>query len=280
MPHAEPAIEPPRTTPRLYALVPCAGWGARAGTAGAKQYEVLAGRTVVGHTLAALGQVARLHKVLVVLSPTDGLFEARVPSFDGWVARSGGATRADTVTAGLHELTERGAHPTDWVLVHDAARCLIRPEWVDALIDACIDDSVGGLLALPVADTLKREHEGRVAATVDRAQMWQAQTPQMFRLGLLRDALRSATQRGSTVTDESSAIEAIGLAPRLVRGVAANFKLTWPQDFALAEQRLALRGEVNSDRPGAATDRIPGRRDVAPVHADAALDKARKANRP
>ena len=130
---------------------------------------------------------------------------------------------------------------SDWVLVHDAARCLIRPEWVDALIDACLGDDIGGLLALPVADTLKREHAGRVAATVDRAQMWQAQTPQMFRLGLLRDALASAAQRGTTVTDEASAIEATGHAPRLVRCPAENFKVTFPPDFALAERLLRTR---------------------------------------
>lgn len=237
MPHAATAFD----TPRLYALVPCAGFGERAGTAGPKQYKALAGHTVVGHTLAALARVLRLHRVLVVLSPTDTLFESRVPGFDGWVARSGGATRADTVVAGLCVLAERGAQPTDWVLVHDAARCLIRAEGVDALIDACIDDPVGGLLALPVADTLKREHAGRVAATVDRAQIWQAQTPQMFRLGLLQGALASAVQRGVNVTDEASAVEAMGHAPRLVRCASENFKVTFPSDFALAERLLRSR---------------------------------------
>ena len=241
MPHTEPAIEPPHVSPRVYALVPCAGHGERAGTAGPKQYEALAGSTVVGHTLAALHRVTRLHRVLVVLSPADAIFESRVPQFDGWVARTGGATRADTVAAGLRELTERGAQATDWVLVHDAARCLIRPEWVDALIDACLDDDIGGLLALPVADTLKREQAGRVASTVDRASTWQAQTPQMFRLGLLRDALASAAVKGISITDEASAIEAIGHAPRLVRCPAENFKVTFPPDFALAERLLRTR---------------------------------------
>lgn len=241
MPNPESATETPRAEPRLYGLVPCAGVGARAGTAGPKQYEPLAGRTVVGHTLAALQQVSRLHQVLVVLSPTDTQFETHVPQFSGWLARTGGDTRADSVAAGLHELVARGAQPTDWVLVHDAARCLIRPEWVDALIDACLPDDTGGLLALPVADTLKREQAGRVAVTVDRVAMWQAQTPQMFRLGLLREALAQATQRGTTVTDEASAIEALGRAPRLVRCPAENFKVTFPPDFALAERLLRTR---------------------------------------
>lgn len=241
MPHTEPTIEPLCTSPRLYGLVPCAGVGERAGTAGPKQYEALAGGTVVGHTLKALQQVARLHRVLVVLSPGDVLFESCVPQFDGWVTRTGGATRADSVAAGLQALAERGAQPTDWVLVHDAARCLIRPEWVDALIDACVNDDTGGLLALPVADTLKREQAGRVSATVDRASTWQAQTPQMFRLGLLREALAAAAQRGTPVTDEASAIEALGHAPRLVRCPSENFKVTFPPDFALAERLLRTR---------------------------------------
>lgn len=241
MPHAETPTEPSRTTPRLYALVPCAGFGERAGTAGPKQYETLAGRTVVGHTLAALSRVSRLHRVLVVLSPSDALFESQAPDFDGWIARSGGATRADTVAAGLRELSDRGANATDWVLVHDAARCLINPEWVDALIDACLDDDIGGLLALPVPDTLKRETAGRVSATVDRARMWQAQTPQMFRLGVLHEALVTAARRGIAVTDEASAIEAMGHAPRLVRGDLENFKVTFPPDFELAERLLRTR---------------------------------------
>ena len=137
---------------------------------------------------------------------------------------------------GLAALSQRGAAAHDWVLVHDAARCLMRPEWVDRLIDACIDDEVGGLLAVPVADTLKQERDGRVASTVDRAGRWAAQTPQMFRLGLLQHALEHA---GASVTDESSAIEALGHSPRLVAGDPANFKLTWPSDFELAERLLS-----------------------------------------
>ena len=229
--------------PRLYALVPCAGVGERAGTAGPKQYEPLAGSTVVGHTLGALAQVGRLHQVLVMLSPTDARFESLLPAFAGWVDRRGGATRAASVAAGLVVLIEHGARSSDWVLVHDAARCLIRPEAIDALIDACLDDAVGGLLALPVADTLKRAAPGtdRVGATVERAQMWQAQTPQMFRIGMLREALASAAAHGVAVTDEASAIEALGHAPRLVCGDLENLKVTFPPDFSLAERLLRSR---------------------------------------
>lgn len=230
-------MTPPNPS-RCYALVPCAGVGARAGTAGPKQYASLAQGSVVSHTLDALARVQRLTRVLVVLNPDDEAFERHVPAFDGWVSRTGGASRAQTVASGLVELASRGAQPDDWVLVHDAARCLVRPEWINELIDACADDAVGGLLALPVADTLKDEREGRVLATVDRAHKWQAQTPQMFRLGLLQQALRHA---GPAVTDEAGAMEALGHAPRLVRGSLENFKVTFPSDFELADRLLRTR---------------------------------------
>jgi 2-C-methyl-D-erythritol 4-phosphate cytidylyltransferase len=126
----------------------------------------------------------------------------------------------------------------DWVLVHDAARCLITPAQINALIDACQGDAVGGLLALKLPDTLKQEQGGRVAATVDRSDKWLAQTPQMFRLGDLQAALRTA---GEAVTDEASAMEFMGQAPLLVEGSAQNFKVTYPQDFALAQAVLAAR---------------------------------------
>jgi 2-C-methyl-D-erythritol 4-phosphate cytidylyltransferase len=204
-----------------------------------KQYAAIAGRSVVAHTLAVLDQVARLSATLVVLAPDDDQFEEAAPGFTGpraWVARCGGDSRAATVASGLDELQRRGARADDWVLVHDAARCLVRAAWVDRLIDACLGDAVGGLLALPVADTLKQADGDRVAATVDRSAKWAAQTPQMFRLGPLREALAVA---GAAVTDEASAIEAMGLTPRLVRGDLENFKLTYPADFALAERLLA-----------------------------------------
>jgi 2-C-methyl-D-erythritol 4-phosphate cytidylyltransferase len=224
---------------RCFALVPCAGVGLRAGTEGPKQYSAVAGRSVVAHTLAALARVPQLNATLVVLAPDDAAFEQHAPKFEGWVARCGGATRAATVAAGLMALRERGARDDDWVLVHDAARCLLRPAWVQRLIEACVNDDVGGLLALPLADTLKSAREdGRVAATLDRRAKWLAQTPQMFRLGLLQRALAEA---GDAVTDESSAIEALGLAPRLVEGAAENFKLTWPADFELARRLLETR---------------------------------------
>jgi 2-C-methyl-D-erythritol 4-phosphate cytidylyltransferase len=231
---------------RCFALLPCAGVGARSGATQPKQYVPVAGRPMVAHTVAALAQVTRLYATLVVLAPDDDRFGAELPGFEGargWVARCGGAERAQTVAHGLAELARRGARPEDWVLVHDAVRCLVQPAWVDRLIDACLGDAVGGLLALPVADTLKQARNGRVAATLDRSDKWAAQTPQMFRLGLLRDALARAA---AAVTDESSAVEALGLAPLLVPGDPANLKVTWPSDFALAERVLAERSKGRS----------------------------------
>ena len=239
--------------PRLFALVPCAGVGLRAGTAGPKQYARLAGRALVAHTLRALARVSRLQAVLVVLADDDALFEREVPEFTGarcWLVRHGGVTRAHTVANGLQALRERGARDNDWVLVHDAARALIDPRWVERLIDACLDDDVGGLLALPVADTLKAERDGRSAATVERRDKWAAQTPQMFRIGVLIDALARA---GDAVTDEAGAIEAAGLQPRLVMGDAANIKITWPEDLARAQALLATRGESTEGRAHRAT---------------------------
>jgi 2-C-methyl-D-erythritol 4-phosphate cytidylyltransferase len=224
--------------PRFYALVPCAGFGERAGATLPKQYRTVAGRSVVAHTLAALGRVSRIIHSLVVLSPGDSLFEAHAQGFNVWVSRTGGDSRAQTVSNGLAKLVNQGALPHDWVLVHDAARCLVRTEWIDSLIDACADDAVGGLLALPVADTLKHGVDGRVESTLDRTGKWQAQTPQMFRLGVLQEALKRA---GAEITDEASAVEAMGLSPLLVRGSLENFKVTFPQDFELAERLLRTR---------------------------------------
>lgn len=200
----------------------------------------MAGQPLVLHTLAAFAGVERLHGVLVVVSPGDDFFESYPASLSAivFVAACGGSTRAQSVLNGLSALVARGAAGHDWVLVHDAARCLVTPEQINALIDACAHDPVGGLLALPLPDTLKREAGGRVAQTVDRSDKWLAQTPQMFRLGALQAALQAA---GDTVTDESSAMELAGHAPRLVPGSAQNFKVTYPQDFALAQAVLQSR---------------------------------------
>ena len=222
--------------PRFFALIPCAGSGSRAGTDGPKQYQSIDRKPMVMHTLSAFAAVARVARTLVVVAPGDGFFERNFST--ATVASCGGATRAISVANGLRELDRLGATLSDWVLVHDAARCLITPELINSLIDACAGDEVGGLLAHRLPDTLKVEQDGRAAATLDRSDKWLAQTPQMFRIGMLADALERA---GPAVTDEAGAIEAMGLRPLLVPGGAQNFKVTYPDDFALAEAVLRSR---------------------------------------
>ena len=231
-----------RPTPiRFFAVIPCAGFGSRAGTTTPKQYQPIAGLPMVVHTLKAFAGVARMSQGVLVLAPDDVHMHGVLAAYPQPLfvtSRTGGATRAESVLAGLRELVKQGAQDTDWVLVHDAARCLVTSEQINTLIDTCQDDAVGGLLAHKLADTLKAEANGRVAQTVDRADKWLAQTPQMFRIGVLLKALVHAD---AAVTDEASAIEAMGLSPMLVLGNAQNFKVTYPEDFALAAAVLNSR---------------------------------------
>lgn len=234
---------------RCHALIPCAGSGSRSGRAGPKQYELLAGRRLVDHTLDAFLAVPQLASVWLVLAPDDDSRFRADPRLQRLCV--GGASRAASVHNGLKALRTAGVPESDWVLVHDAARCLLTPEQVQALIDACCHDEVGGLLALPLPDTLKVAQPGagspRVAATLARDDKWLAQTPQMFRLGALERALAAAEAGGyAGITDEASAIEAQGSSPLLVRGSAQNFKVTYPEDFALAEALLRLRAQAAS----------------------------------
>jgi 2-C-methyl-D-erythritol 4-phosphate cytidylyltransferase len=245
-PSKSPASVP--SPERLWGLIPCAGNGSRAGAQGPKQYQPVAGQPMVLHTLAAFAAVPRIAATQVVVTPGDTFFDGKDATV--LVAACGGATRAQSVFNGLNALLSQGAMANDWVLVHDAARCLITPAQIDTLIDACVNDTVGGLLALKLPDTLKRESDGRVAETVDRADKWLAQTPQMFRIGALMAALQTA---GDAVTDESSAMEAMGQSPLLVPGSAQNFKVTYPQDFALAQAVLLARG-FSSSSPESAFD--------------------------
>lgn len=225
---------------RCHALLPCAGSGSRAGTTGPKQYESLLGVPMVKHTLAALLAVQRIQHCMVVVSPGDHFLRLDGPR--SVVAPCGGATRAHSVFNGLQALREIGAEDDDWVLVHDAARCLVTPAQVNALIDACSHDPVGGLLALKLPDTLKAAARSRVTTTVDRTDKWLAQTPQMFRMGALHAALAAQEGNGfAGVTDEASAMELAGQQPLLVPGSAQNFKVTYPEDFALAEAILKAR---------------------------------------
>ncbi len=224
---------------RIWALIPCAGTGSRAGTASPKQYQHVAGAPMVQHTLAAFAGVSAIAKTLVVVAPEDDFFNTFTLEFATFsIANCGGNTRAMSVFNGLNHLLQHGASPQDWVLVHDAARCLITPTQINTLIEVCLGDDVGGLLAHKLPDTLKSETCGRVADTIDRSDKWLAQTPQMFRIGPLCTALMHA---GDKVTDESSAMEASGFKPVLVPGSAQNFKVTYPEDFALAEAVIHAR---------------------------------------
>lgn len=241
--------------PHLYALIPCAGCGSRAGTSIPKQYQPVAGLAMIWHTLSAFVTCASIRRILLVLAPQDSWFARHSPPYDLDMhpvipAYVGGNSRAESVRNGLLHLQAHGAQPHDWVLVHDAARCLITPQQIAQLIDACRNDRVGGLLALPLSDTLKaqatqppQQDDGpRVDATLARNDKWLAQTPQMFRLGVLLQALESGLQHApGQITDESSAVEQLGLQPLLVSGSPQNFKITYPEDFALAEAVLQTR---------------------------------------
>ncbi|MGG1943390.1 2-C-methyl-D-erythritol 4-phosphate cytidylyltransferase [Trinickia sp. NRRL B-1857] len=229
-------------TSRFFALIPCAGTGSRSGAPMPKQYRSVAGRELLHFTLAAFDACPELAQTLVVISPDDTHFDAgRFAPLRFDVRRCGGASRQASVRNGLDALGEMGAGDDDWVLVHDAARPGITPELIRSLISALADDAVGGIMALPVADTLKRVDAAsgdRIARTEARNGLWQAQTPQMFRIGMLREAIARAERDGHDLTDEASAIEWLGHAPRLVQGSLRNFKVTYPEDFALAEAIL------------------------------------------
>lgn len=234
--------------PRLFALIPCAGSGSRAGSQRPKQYQLLTGKSMVWHTLTAFRALPALAGLWVVLSPEDDGFAQACPDFGRAhevLTATGGTTRAASVCNGLKALLKQSAKPDDWVLVHDAARCLITPAQITTLIDACQNDAVGGLMALPLPDTLKSSAAGRVAATVGRQDKYLAQTPQMFRIGALIAALEAAEIMGVAVTDESSAMEAQGLKPLLVHGSAQNFKVTYPEDIAMAEAIIKNRMQVS-----------------------------------
>jgi len=205
-----------------------------------KQYLRLAGRPLIWHAVSTLCQVSAIERVYVVLAPDDELWpEAEFADLASKlrILHCGGATRAESVANGLAAMAGV-VQPDDWVLVHDAARACLSAEHVRMLIRVVGNDAVGGILGVPVADTLKREAHGRVAATVPRENLWQAQTPQMFRHRLLAKALASTP----SVTDEASAVEALGLKPKLVAADSANLKVTYPLDLQLAELILASRG--------------------------------------
>ena len=227
---------------KAYALVPAAGSGSRLGAALPKQYLTIAGRPLLYHALDVLARHPRIGQVFVVLAQRDDQFARH-----DWRALGarvkplycGGETRAASVFNGLLAARDIIA-ASDWVLVHDAARPCLEREALDRLFEELESDETGGLLAVPVSDTLKRgNRDARVSSTEPRDNLWLAQTPQMFRYRLLIEALRAADP--AVVTDEAQAIERLGLKPRLVLGDTRNIKVTFPEDFAIAELILGGR---------------------------------------
>ncbi|WP_111413938.1 2-C-methyl-D-erythritol 4-phosphate cytidylyltransferase [Billgrantia lactosivorans] len=235
---------------RLWLVVPAAGRGRRMGAALPKQYLALAGRPVLAHTLARLHQAFPEARLCLCLDPEDDRFDPAWVPFARWRRSAGGDERADSVRRALEAIADEAADD-DWVLVHDAARPCVRVDDLMRLLAALRQDPVGGLLATPVADTMKRDDGQRhVVRTEPRDGLWQAQTPQGFRLGLLRRALDEARALGREITDEASAVEALGLTPRLVPGRRDNIKITHPEDLALAGHILAAQRDEPRSRPG------------------------------
>jgi 2-C-methyl-D-erythritol 4-phosphate cytidylyltransferase len=227
---------------RYFALLPAAGIGARMGAEHPKQYLLIHGQPMIWHAIRAFERHPAISRTYVVISKQDGWWDG----FD-WsafsklvVLRCGGETRAESVLNGLRACTpeeESGVRGDDWMLVHDAARPCLSPALLDKLLVELDGDPVGGILAAPVSDTLKRQTEaGRIAATIPRAGLWGAQTPQMFRHATLLQALEKV---GREVTDEASAIEALGMAPKLVESNLTNLKVTYPRDLDVATWLLA-----------------------------------------
>jgi len=220
---------------RCWAVLPAAGTGRRMGSDIPKQYLEVAGRTLLEHSLNALLRCEQIVAVVVALHTGDER-ATTLPVFSDPRVRTviGARHRSGSVLAGLEALAPLAA-PTDWVLVHDAARPCLRVEDLQRLLSTVLPGDAGGILAEPIRDTVKQATaEALVARTLDRSALWRAQTPQMFRLAELRGALREAEARGRTVTDEASAMEMAGYPVRLVAGSPSNLKVTVPEDLPLA----------------------------------------------
>ncbi|AKJ95150.1 MULTISPECIES: 2-C-methyl-D-erythritol 4-phosphate cytidylyltransferase [Thioalkalivibrio] len=235
----------PTREPAFWALIPAAGIGRRMGSNRPKQYLTLGSHTILSHTLSIFLEHPRIRGVVLVLGPDVDPDALDLPLAGGRLFRAaGGAERADSVQNGLDFLAER-AHEDDWVLVHDAARPCLPLADVDRLLHELRDDPVGGLLASPSTDTIKwSDGAGKVERTLDRERVWRALTPQMFRLGMLRTANAQARAEGHPVTDEASAIEFLGQAPRLIEGSPMNIKITRSEDLELARLYLMQQGRL------------------------------------
>lgn len=232
-----------------WVIVPAAGVGTRMGADRPKQYLTLNHKTILEHTLERLLQLPRLNGIVVAVSPQDSYWQ-NLPVFAHPQIRviEGGRERCDSVLNALDSLDEF-MQPLDWVLVHDAARPCVDLRDVAALIEELEEHLVGGILGVPVSDTVKRLNDNYgIEETVDRRVLWLAQTPQMFRYGVLARSLRTALQQGFTITDEASAVESAGYVPLMVEGRRDNIKVTRPEDIAMAELILRQQHDQQSDR--------------------------------
>ncbi|WAH60174.1 2-C-methyl-D-erythritol 4-phosphate cytidylyltransferase [Pseudomonas silvicola] len=231
------------SSPAFWAVIPAAGVGARMAADRPKQYLHLGGRTILEHSLDCFLDHPGLKGLVVSLAEDDPYWPELASARDPRIQRApGGRERADSVLNALLHLHANGAEDDDWVLVHDAARPNLARADLDRLLGELAHDPVGGLLAVPAKDTLKRaDAHGRVAETVDRTTIWQAYTPQMFRLGALHRALADSLVADVAVTDEASAMEWAGQAPRLIEGRSDNLKVTRPEDLEWLRQRWAQR---------------------------------------
>ena len=229
--------------PAFWAVIPAAGVGARMAADRPKQYLQLGGRTILEHSLGCFLDHPRLKGLVVSLAIDDPYWPTLACATDPRIQRAdGGSERSGSVLNALLQLNALGASDDDWVLVHDAARPNLSRDDLDKLLAELADDPVGGLLAVPARDTLKRvDKHGRVVDTVDRSLIWQAYTPQMFRLGALHRALADSLVADAVITDEASAMEWSGQAPRLIEGRSDNIKVTRPEDLEWLKLRWVNR---------------------------------------
>lgn len=229
--------------PAFWAVIPAAGVGARMAADRPKQYLQLGGRTILEHSLGCFLDHPSLKGLVVSLAVDDPYWPSLACAGDPRIQRAdGGSQRSGSVLNALLQLNALGASDDDWVLVHDAARPNLSREDLDTLLAELAHDPVGGLLAVPARDTLKRvDKHGRVVETIDRSLIWQAYTPQMFRLGALHRALADSLVADAVITDEASAMEWSGQVPRLVEGRADNIKVTRPEDLEWLRLRWANR---------------------------------------
>jgi 2-C-methyl-D-erythritol 4-phosphate cytidylyltransferase len=233
---------------KCWAIVPAAGIGTRMGAEIPKQYLQLNGKTILEHTLERLLELPLLAGIVVTINPFDELWDSlAIASHPKVIRVDGGQERSDSVLNGLHHLQSK-LDKLDWVLVHDAARPCVELDNIEGLVNELEDHLVGGILGVPVSDTIKRiNREYGIETTVDRQVLWQAQTPQMFRYGILLEALERAAKHGAAITDEASAVEQMGYYPLMVEGRRDNIKITRPEDLPMAE--LILNTQANA-RPG------------------------------